>query len=87
MIVRNLFPSLCWSNAVCLLSAAATSFLLLAVAGGEEKKPSDPREMFSMLGVGDTYFERLSGGVPVDAEELDPLLRILYKLRQFPAVD
>jgi hypothetical protein len=76
-----------WSKVACFLAAIATSISLLAVACAAEKGPTDSRELFRLLGAGDTYFERLTGGVPVDAEELDPLLRILYKLRQFPAVD
>lgn len=70
---------------------ATTGLSILAAARAEEKnlvkKPNNPREMFRVLGVGDTYFERLTVGVPVDADEIDPLLRILFKLRQFPAVD
>jgi hypothetical protein len=74
-------------SVVCLLAAAAMSLGALGAACADDKRPSDPREMFRFLGVGDSYFEQLTGGVPVDADELDPLLRILFKLRQFPAAD
>lgn len=87
MITKYLALPLRCSRVACFLMAAATSVAFLAAARAEEKKPANPREMFRALGVGDTYFERLTVGVPVDADELDPLLRILFKLRQFPAVD
>jgi hypothetical protein len=71
----------------CLLIAMALGLSLVGFARAEEKRPSNSREMFRFLGAGDTYFERMTGGVPVDTDELDPLLRILFKLRQFPAAD
>jgi hypothetical protein len=75
------------SVAVVVPIAVGVVFSFVASARGDEKKPADPREMFRFLGAGDAYFEQLTSGVPVDADELDPLLRILYKLRQFPPVD
>jgi hypothetical protein len=70
-----------------LLAVAAACFCLVSASRGDAQAPGNSREMFRALGVGDTYFERLTGGVAIDADEIDPLLRILYKLRQFPAFD
>ena len=87
MTARNLVSMPRWSNVGRMFVAAATCFSLLAAARAEEKRPANPREMFRVLGVGDTYFERLTGGIALDADEIDPMLRILYKLRRFPALD
>ena len=40
-----------------------------------------------MLGVGDGYFNRLSNGGPIEGDEKESLLRILFRLRMFPALD
>jgi hypothetical protein len=76
-----------WSKVLCLLAAVAMGLSSLSTACADDKRPTDPREMFRFLGVGDSYFEQLTAGVPVDADELDPLLRILFKMRQFPIAD
>ncbi len=68
----------------------AVSFAAIAIAAAraeETKKPDNPRAMFQMLGVDDSYFERLTDGTPIDAAQRESLLRILFGLRRFPLVD
>ena len=50
-------------------------------------KPENPREMFRILGVDDSYFGRLVDGQPIDAGENETLLRVLFRLRTFPRQD
>ena len=65
MTAKNLTASLRWPSMVCFLMAAATSLSFASAARAAETKPANPREMFRLLGAGDTYFERLTGGVTV----------------------
>jgi hypothetical protein len=53
----------------------------------EPNKPETPQEMFRSLGVDDSFFDRLADGGPLDAPETESLLRVLFRLRIFPAVD
>lgn len=85
MTEKTLAPSRRWLNVGCLTVAAC--LLLLTAAHAVEERPANPQEMFRMLGVGDIYFERLKSGVAVDVNETDTVLRILFKLRRFPAFD
>jgi hypothetical protein len=43
--------------------------------------------MFRALGVGDSFFDRFAGDEPLNADERETILRILYRLRTFPLVD
>ena len=53
----------------------------------ENKKPDNPREMFRALGVDDSYFARLTDGRPLEPNEIESMLRVLYRLRTFPPID
>lgn len=74
-----------------LARPAVVAFLvavcLSAAARGEDPAPTTPREMFRTLGVADSCFEQLTNDVALDSEETDSLLRILYRMRQFPPAD
>ncbi len=56
-------------------------------AAEEKTGPGSPRAMFRDLGVKDSYFNRLVDGRPLEADEQETVLRILFRLRVFPPVD
>ncbi len=72
-----------WFAIVVFLAAVCLS----AAARAEDPLPTTPREMFRTLGVADSCFEQLTNDVALDSEETDSLLRILYRMRQFPPAD
>jgi hypothetical protein len=53
----------------------------------ENPKPDNPRAMFRVLGVEDRYFNQLTDGRSLDPNEIESVLRIIYRLRTFPPVD
>ena len=53
----------------------------------KRRSSDNPREQFRALGVADTYFDRLADGKPMTADERESLLRIMFRLRIFPAFD
>ena len=63
--------------AACLASVAARP----AVA----QELTDPRDVLRQLGVDDDYFDRLADGVPINKQERESLLRVIHRLRKFPA--
>lgn len=74
---------------VALLAAAMTLLLggLLHADDKTVEKPANPRALFRMLGVGDEYFNRLIDGRPIEGDETESLLRIMFRLRMFPPLD
>ena len=68
------------------LPAVVLTFILGGLARAEDK-PTNPRAVFRMLGVGNQYFDRLTDGQPIEGDETESLLRILFRLRTFPPVD
>ncbi len=80
-------PSTIWFSRICCGILVAAVSLELAVASQAEKKPDSARAMFRALGVDDGYFDRLADGKPIDPSENETLLRVLFRLRTFPAVD
>ncbi|MEN6405639.1 MAG: hypothetical protein ABFC77_04120 [Thermoguttaceae bacterium] len=65
------------------------SFLCESVLSGDatSQKPDGPQAMFSALGVGPELFRQFVDGKPIASDKTEPLLRVLYRLRWFPAVD
>ena len=93
---RNRKPIMASQNSVS--SASRRLFcIVIAIAGAvglpadsraaATKKPNTPQEMFRVLGVEDSYFDRLADGKPLDKGEDESLLRVLFRLRLFPRVD
>lgn len=75
--------------------AFSLGWLVLSAAGmadeptGEKtgERPTSPRALFQSLGVGGDTFDRLKENAPLSPDETDVVLRVLYRLRLFPAVD
>lgn len=63
--------------AACLASVTARP----AVA----QELTDPRDVLRQLGVDDDYFDRLADGAPINRQERESLLRVIHRLRKFPA--
>jgi hypothetical protein len=72
------------------LAVVAAAFVLCGDLRAEEKaneKPTNPRQLFRLLGIGDDYFSRLADGGPIEGGETETLLRVLFRLRVFPPLD
>ena len=76
------------SRLLCMATVAVVGYTVAAdLWAAEEKKPASPREMFRDLGVEDRYFDQLTDGRPLEADEQETVLRVLFRLRVFPPVD
>lgn len=84
--IRLTFSRVC--SVVCLTASITACLAIGPTARADEpKKPETPREMFRSLGVDDSFFERLADGGPLDSPETESVLRVLFRLRIFPAAD
>jgi len=79
--------SLSWGRSCWIAAIVAIGCVICVESKAEMERPTNPREMFRDLGVGDNYFDQLADGSPLDPTENNTLLRVLFRLRSFPATD
>jgi len=48
---------------------------------------SDPRDLLRMYGIDDSHFDALIDGRPMHADEQETLMRVMFRLRDFPRAD
>jgi len=46
-----------------------------------------PRQLLRLYGIDDSFFDRLIDGRPVDSDENETLLKVMFRMREFPKAD